>query len=85
MKCFMFLICSLLIESPEYRYPSMVPLSYETHGGDDVSIYARGPHSHLFAGVVEQNTIPHFMAYAACIHGDGDMQTACRKRNHGRT
>lgn len=48
----------------------MVPLQSETHGGDDVAIFARGPYAHLFAGVLEQNTIPHFMAYAACI-GDG--------------
>ncbi|CRK98187.1 CLUMA_CG011552, isoform A [Clunio marinus] len=53
----------------DYRYPSLVPLNSETHGGDDVPIYARGPHSHLFTGVLEQNTIPHFIAYAACIGG----------------
>jgi alkaline phosphatase len=55
----------------------MVPLSYETHGGDDVAIFARGPYSHLFNGVLEQNTIPHFMAFAACI---GDGLTACNRR-----
>lgn len=64
-------------ESNDYKYPSMVPLSSETHGGEDVAIYARGPFSHLFTGVLEQNTIPHFMAYAACL---GDGLTACNKR-----
>lgn len=55
-----------------YDFPSPVtlPLDNETHGGDDVVIYAAGPHSHLFTGSMEQHTIPHFMAYAACI-GNG--------------
>ncbi len=39
----------------------------ETHGGEDVAIYARGPMGHLFEGTVEQSYIPHAMAYAACI------------------
>lgn len=66
------------LEPNDYRYPSMVPLKYETHGGDDVGIFARGPWSHLFSGVVEQNTIPHFMAFAGCI---GDGLTACNRRS----
>ncbi|XP_046428321.1 membrane-bound alkaline phosphatase-like [Neodiprion virginianus] len=57
-----------------YEYPAMVPLNSETHGGDDVAIFTRGPWSHLFTGTLEQNTIPHFMAYAACI---GSGLTAC--------
>lgn len=52
-------------------------MTYETHGGEDVAIFARGPYSHLFTGVLEQNTIPHFMAYASCI---GDELTACNNR-----
>lgn len=45
----------------------VVPLKDETHGGEDVPIYASGPMAHLFRGVVEQNYIAHVMAYAACI------------------
>lgn len=56
----------------------MVPLKYETHGGEDVAIYARGPYSHLFSAVLEQNCIPHFMAFASCIGYDG--LTACNRR-----
>lgn len=59
-----------------YAYPSMVPLKSETHGGDDVAVFARGPYAHLFTGVLEQNTLPHFMAFASCI---GDGLTACNK------
>ena len=36
------------------------------HGGEDVAIYANGPMSFLFTKTVEQNFIPHAMAYAAC-------------------
>lgn len=57
-----------------YVYPSNAPLSSETHGGDDVGVFALGPWSHLFTGVYEQNVIPHLMAYASCI---GDGMTAC--------
>lgn len=50
-----------------YTYPSMVPKKDETHGGDDVAVYASGPWSHLFTGNYEQNFIPFAEAYAAQI------------------
>lgn len=48
-------------------FPATVPLSSETHGGEDVGIWAAGPWAHLFEGTVEQNVIPHIMAFASCI------------------
>jgi hypothetical protein len=39
----------------------------ETHGGDDVAVYASGPHSHLFVGNYEQNNIPYLISFAAKI------------------
>ncbi|XP_010183946.1 PREDICTED: alkaline phosphatase, tissue-nonspecific isozyme [Mesitornis unicolor] len=51
----------------DYQAQSAVPLRQETHGGEDVAVFARGPMAHLFHGVHEQNYIPHAMAYAACI------------------
>ncbi|CAG0894801.1 unnamed protein product [Darwinula stevensoni] len=39
----------------------------ETHGGEDIAVYATGPWSHLLVGVNEQSYIAHVMAYAACI------------------
>lgn len=53
-----------------YLQPSGVPIYSETHGGDDVAIFAIGPQAHLFQGVYEQHYIAHVMAYAACV-GDG--------------
>ncbi|XP_065095637.1 membrane-bound alkaline phosphatase-like [Ochlerotatus camptorhynchus] len=57
-----------------FEFPSTVPLGLETHGGDDVAVFASGPWAHLFTGTFEQNYIPHAMAYAACV---GSGRTAC--------
>ncbi|MDZ7627485.1 MAG: alkaline phosphatase [Parvularculaceae bacterium] len=42
-----------------YRQQSAIPMGSETHGGQDVVIYANGPQAHLFGGVVEQSYIFH--------------------------
>lgn len=52
----------------------MAPLTFETHGGDDVGIFAHGPWAHLFTGVIEQNVIPHMVAFASCV---GKGRTLC--------
>jgi chlorophyllide a reductase subunit Y len=36
----------------------------ETHGGEDVALFADGPRSNLVGGVIEQNVIFHIMAEA---------------------
>ncbi|KAJ8393168.1 hypothetical protein AAFF_G00068510 [Aldrovandia affinis] len=56
----------------EYMQNSAVPLPAETHGSEDVAIFAKGPMSHLFHGVQEQSYIAHAMAYAACIEPYSD-------------
>ncbi|XP_046572230.1 alkaline phosphatase-like [Haliotis rubra] len=50
-----------------YTSEAAVRHNIETHGGEDVGIYARGPMSHLFHGVHEQNYIAHVMMYASCV------------------
>ncbi|XP_021089837.2 alkaline phosphatase, germ cell type-like [Mesocricetus auratus] len=52
---------------PTYRQQAAVPLSSETHSGEDVAIFARGPQANLVHGVQEQNYIAHVMAFAACL------------------
>jgi len=42
-----------------YRQQAAIPSGSETHGGQDVVIYATGPGAWLFGGVVEQNYIFH--------------------------
>uniref|UniRef100_A0A8C1RWL0 Alkaline phosphatase n=1 Tax=Cyprinus carpio TaxID=7962 RepID=A0A8C1RWL0_CYPCA len=58
-----------------YQAQAAVPLSMETHGGEDVAIFSKGPMAHLLHGVQEQHYIPHVMAYAACI---GQNKDHCR-------
>jgi alkaline phosphatase len=41
-----------------------VPLSSETHGGEDVGVWARGPKAYLVRGSMEQNWIFHVMREA---------------------
>lgn len=48
-------------EHPDYLQEAMVPTSSESHGGDDVGIWARGTGSDAIRGNVEQNTIFHFL------------------------
>ena len=42
-------------------------LPSETHGGEDLGIYAIGPWSHLFQGTVEENYTFHVMDFASKI------------------
>jgi alkaline phosphatase len=51
-------------EHPDYMQESIVPLSNETHGGDDVGIWARGPGAAAVRGSLEQNAIFHIMLQA---------------------
>ncbi|KAM5155761.1 intestinal-type alkaline phosphatase-like [Callospermophilus lateralis] len=53
--------------APTYKQQAAVPVSSETHGGEDVAVLARGPQAHLVHGVQEQNYIAHVMAFAACL------------------
>ena len=53
--------------SPDFIQPTLVPLPSETHGGEDLGIYAIGPWSHLFQGTVEENYTFHVMNYASKI------------------
>lgn len=47
-----------------FHSESLVPLSDETHAGEDVAIYAIGPGSDLIRGVMEQHVIFHVMMEA---------------------
>ncbi|MDH5832548.1 alkaline phosphatase [Luteimonas kalidii] len=49
---------------PDYMQESLVPLKSESHGGDDVGIWARGPGSDAFRGTLEQHVIHHVIIQA---------------------
>ena len=49
---------------PDYLQEALVPLASESHGGEDVGIWARGPGSAAFRGTLEQNVIYHVIVQA---------------------
>jgi alkaline phosphatase len=49
---------------PNYLQEAMIPLADETHGGEDVAIFATGPNAHLIRGSMEENWIFYVMADA---------------------
>ena len=51
-------------EHVDYLQEALFPTKSETHGGDDVGIWARGPGSDAFRGSLEQNTIYHVIVQA---------------------
>ncbi|WP_425408724.1 alkaline phosphatase [Hyphococcus sp.] len=52
------------VKQKDFLQQSLVPTSSETHGGQDVTIYADGPQAYLFSGTVEQNYIFHVIVDA---------------------
>jgi alkaline phosphatase len=50
--------------NPGFHQEALVPLGSETHAGEDVGIYAKGPGSHLVTGTNEQSLIFHVMNHA---------------------
>lgn len=48
-------------ESPGFHQEALIPLEYESHGGEDVPIYAIGPGAYAVVGANEQNVIFHVM------------------------
>ena len=51
-------------EDPDYMQEAAVPLASETHGGEDVGVWARGPGSDAVRGSIEQNAIFHILLQA---------------------
>ncbi|UNK43494.1 alkaline phosphatase [Luteimonas sp. S4-F44] len=51
-------------EHPDYMQEALVPMKSESHGGDDVGIWARGPGSDAVRGTMEQNAIYHIIVQA---------------------
>ena len=68
-------------DSKDYLQQAFIKTIEESHGGEDVPIYANGPMAHLFTGVHQQTFIAHGMAYASCVgpnkgHCDGKNKPA---------
>lgn len=50
---------------PDYLQEAILPLKSETHGGEDVAIFATGPGAAAFHGELEQNAIFHVIVQHA--------------------
>ncbi len=48
----------------DYLQQALIPMESETHSGEDVAVYAKGPWAHLVGGTIEQNLIFHVMDHA---------------------
>ena len=51
-------------EALDYLQEALVPMGAETHGGDDVGVWARGPGAEAVRGSIEQNVLYHFIVQA---------------------
>ncbi|XP_054725348.1 alkaline phosphatase 4 [Anastrepha obliqua] len=64
--------------SPTYRHRATLPLEDETHGGEDVIVFANGPGANLVRGVFEQNYIAYVMSYAGCMGPAKMIDDSCK-------
>ena len=77
-------------ESADYLQESTMPLGSETHGGDDVGIWARGPGASAVRGSLEQNVIFHLLVQSQpdlvrllCAMGDCEQGVPVRRPQYG--
>lgn len=61
----------------DYRHLSAFYLGDETHGGEDVAVFATGPGSNLVRGTFEQNYIAYVMSYAGCMGPAKRLNEGC--------
>lgn len=54
-------ISSIDTTTPGYHQETLVPLSSETHAGEDISLHAFGPGAQLAQGVIEQSIVFHLI------------------------
>jgi len=73
-------------EDPDYLQEATLPAASETHGGDDVGVWASGPGAAAVHGSIEQNEIFHLMLQAQprlrdYLCGLGDCEAGVPVRN----
>lgn len=59
-------------EAKEFLQVATIPLGSETHGGEDVAAYARGPNAATLRGVMEQNELYQVLRGALFPDGQQD-------------
>lgn len=63
--------------TPGYHQEALIPRKSETHAGEDVALYGKGPGAHLVTGTNEQSLVFHIMNHAGNL--DGLAQEAMSK------
>lgn len=53
--------------SKEFIQDATIPMTEETHGGEDVAVYAIGPYSHLFNSLNDNHFFYYATLYASCM------------------
>lgn len=62
-------------EELDYKQERLVPLGSETHAGEDVAVYAKGPGAYLLQGTLEQNMIFHVMNHVGELQVKAELAT----------
>ena len=62
-------LSSVDTKDKDFMQQSLVPMSSETHAGEDITLHATGPGSDLIQGVIEQNVIFHIINQAQALGG----------------
>ncbi|UPW17456.1 alkaline phosphatase [Agarivorans sp. TSD2052] len=57
-------LTEVAVQGVDFQQQAIVPTGSETHAGEDVPVYAKGPASSLVRSTLEQNEIFHIMNYA---------------------
>ena len=57
------------VTNPDYKQEALIPKTAETHGGEDVGIFAIGANAWMIHGVMEQNWIFYVMQEALQLKG----------------
>lgn len=72
-------LSSVNTEASGYHQEALVPLGSETHAGEDVTIYGKGPGGHLVSGTNEQSVIFHVINKSAQLEKKAEKQLNKRR------
>ena len=72
-------LSSVNTEASGYHQEALVPLGSETHAGEDVTIYGKGPGGHLVSGTNEQSVIFHVINKSAQLEKKAEKQLNNRR------
>ena len=62
-------LTSVDTQDKDFMQQALIPMSSETHAGEDISLHAMGPGSTMVQGVIEQNVIFHIINQAQQLGG----------------